>query len=269
MAIASECRMRLFEYADIAEGILDDIPAVIRAARPKLLSLHVVGIPADIKAWAAIDAAAAALAESAGVVLEHLSSDNLDKNAAAGALRTFNTIGIDGNNDMVTREEAQHATVGTTQVDTTNLYKEIFKAYGTLWGAEDNDPTGNITIRNIADTTLLTIPAGDNESNGTEFMVPDGHVCMLYGGHLSREATAADEGVLIRMIYVDAVDALIDAADRAINWVDFSVGLYSTYTKIPKGQMFTAGTWLTFWHSSMVNLGEDYDLQLNFLIWKK
>lgn len=269
MAEASECRMRLQEFADIGEGILDDIPMSIRAMRPKLLTLHIVGCPANAKAFSAIDAATAALGASAAVGLEHFSAQAIDKNHADGALRTFNTIGIDGDDEIVTREEQQHATNGTTQVDTTNLYKEIFKAYGTLWGTSDNDPAGNITIQNIADTDLLIITAGDNESNGAEFLVPDGHVCMLYGGHLSREATAADEGVLIRMIYTDEIDALIEAADRAINWVDFSVGLYCTYIKIPKGQMFKAGTWLTFWHSSMVDLGETYDLQLNFLIWKR
>ncbi len=270
MAIASECRMRLQEFRDIGEGILDDIPLSIRAMHPKLLTLHIVGKPADVKAFAEIDAPTNILDEAAGVILEHFSADNKDHNAAGGALRTFNTIGIDGLNEIVTREEQQHATVGTTQVDTTNLYKECFHMYGTLWGTEDDDAEGNITIQNIADDDLVIIPATDNESNGARFKVPDNHVAMLYGGHLSREATAADEGVLIRLIFLDAVDALLGlAADRAINWVDFSVGLYSTYTKIPKGQMFEAGTWLSLWHSSMVDLGEAYDLQLNFLIWKK
>jgi len=45
MAVASECRMRLFEWKDIGGGILADIPATIRAMEPKLLQLHVVENP--------------------------------------------------------------------------------------------------------------------------------------------------------------------------------------------------------------------------------
>jgi len=264
--------MRLQEYADIGEGILDDIPAVIRAARPKLLTLHIVGVPDDVKAWAAIDVATARLALSTAAALEHFSADNKDNSSGTGCVATFNTIGIDGNDEIIERTETQHAVTGTTEVTTTNLYKEVFHAYANSWGSDGapaHNAEGKITIQKITDEDLIDIPITDNESNGAEFLVPDNHVCMLYGGHLSREATAADEGVLIRMIYQDAVDVLLAAGDAAINWIDFSAGLYCTYTEIPKGQMFEAGTWLTFWHSSMVNLGETYDLQLNFLIWKK
>lgn len=274
MALASECRMRLQEYAEISGGFLDDLPLEIKAARPKLLTLHIVGCPNDVKGWAAIDAAEATgpLGVSTAVALEHFSSHADDKDADLGAVRTFITIGIDENNEIVARIETQDDTAGTTEITTTNLYKEVFHAYANLWGSDEapaHNAKGNITIQKITDEDLLIIPATDNESNGTEFLVPDDHVCMLYGGHLSREATAADEGVLIRMIYQNAVDVLLAAGDAAINWIDFSAGLYCTYTEIPKGQMFEAGTWLTFWHSSMVNLGETYDLQLNFLIWKK
>ncbi|GAH42412.1 unnamed protein product, partial [marine sediment metagenome] len=95
-------------------------------------------------------------------------------------------------------------------------------------------------------------------------------VAMLYGGTLTRHGGAADEGVIIRLIYVDAIDALVaGAGDRAINWVDFSVGMHCTHLNIPKGQMFESGSWISLWHSSMVAAGEDYDLKLNFLIWKK
>jgi hypothetical protein len=39
--------------------------------------------------------------------------------------------------------------------------------------------------------------------------------------------------------------------------------------EIPKGFMFKSGTWIVPQHSSAVNAGEDYDLLLDFLIWKK
>jgi len=272
MAEASECRMRLQEFAEIGEGILDDIPLSIRSMRPKLLTLHIVGCPANAKGFSAIDAATNVQGVSTAVIIEHLSGSDVDNGSGTGAVETYESIGIDGNDEIVKRTEAMHAATGTTVVATTNLYKETFHAHANEWGssgAPAHNAEGQIDIREIDNTILISIPATDNESNGTEFLVPDNHVCMLYGGHLSREATAADEGVLIRVIFKDAVDVVLAAGDAAINWIDFSVGLYCTYTKIPKGQMFKEGTWLTFWHSSMVDLGETYDLQLNFLIWKK
>jgi len=270
MVVASECRMRLQEFADIGGGYLDDLPLSIMAMSPKLLTLHVVGKPADVKAFAEIDAPTNELAVTTAVAIEHLSADALDKNAAAGAVRTYNSIGIDGNDEIITREEAMDATDGTTETATTNVYKDCFHAYATLWGNQDDDAEGKIDIRKLDDTILVSIPLGDNESNGARFRVPDDHVAMLYGGTLTRHASAADEGVIIRLIYIDAVDALLGlAADRAINWIDFSVGLYTTHLNIPKGQMFEEGSQISLWHSSMVDLGEDYDLKLNFLIWKK
>lgn len=271
MVISSECRMRLQEFKDIGGGILDDLPQEARGSKPKLLTLHIVGKPADVKTFAEIDAPTNIMDDAVALTLEILSSNALDKNHDDGALRTLNTISIDGDDEIVTRAEAMHATNGTTPIHTDNVYKECFHAYGTLWGSGDDDPEGQIDIRELDDAPIfISIPAGDNESNGARFKVQDGHVAMLYGGALTRHASAADEGVIIRLIYLDAIDALLGlAADRAINWVDFSVGLYTTHLNIPKGQMFESGTWISLWHSSMMNLGEDYDLKLNFLIWKK
>lgn len=267
---ASECRMRLQEFKDIGGGFLDDIPLSIMAMSPKLLTLHVVGLTDAVKAFAEIDAPTNVLAEAVAVAIEHLSGDAKDFNDAAGALRQYNSIGIDGNDEIITRTEAMDVADGQVETATTNVYRECFHAYGVLWGAEDDDAEGQIDIRNLADTILVSIPATDNESNGARFKVPDNHVAMLYGGTLTRHATGADEGVIIRLIYIDPVDAILGlAADRSVNWVDFSVGLYTTHLNIPKGQMFEAGSWISLWHSSMVDGAENYDLKLNFLIWKK
>jgi len=199
MVISSECRMRLQEYKDIGGGYLDDLPFEVHGKQPKLLTLHVVGMPADVKAFAEIDAPTNDMKDAVALALEIVSSDALDKNHVDGAVRTFNTIGIDGDDEMVTREEAMHATNGTTPVHTDNVYKECFKAYATLWGTTDDDAEGQIDLRELDDAPIfISIPAGDNESNGARFKVPDGHVAMLYGGTLTRHASAADEGVIIR-----------------------------------------------------------------------
>jgi len=272
MAVASECRMRLFEWKDIGGGILADIPATIRAMEPKLLQLHVVGKPADVKAFAEIDAASALMGLTTAVVAEVVSSDNLDNGSATGAVQSFTTIGIDGNDEIVARSEPMHATVGTTVRATTNLYKECFHIYANAHGTEDMDATGNVDFRETDDTVICRIPATDNEGNGSGFKIPDNHIGMLYGGLLTRFSLAADEGVMIRIINVDAIDQEAGgaAADRAINWMDFSAsGATQQQYIVPKGQLYQSGDILTFWHSSFVDAGEDYDLLLNFLIWKK
>ena len=272
MAVSSECRMRLFEFKDIAGGILADIPHTVRAMQPKLLQLHVVGMPADAKAFAEIDAANAIMGLTTAVVAEVVSSDNLDNGSAAGAVQSFTTIGIDGEDEIVARNEPMHATVGTAVRATTNLYKECFHIYANAHGTEDADATGNVDFRETDDTVICRIPATDNEGNGSGFKIPDNHVGMLYGGLLTRFSLAADEGVIIRIINVDAIDGAADmaAGDRAINWMDFSAsGATQQQYVVPKGQMYQSGDILTFWHSSFVDAGENYDLLLNFLIWKK
>jgi len=272
MAVSSECRMRLFEYEDIGRGLLANVSKDVLVKEPKLLRLHVVGMPADAKAFAEIDADTNDAHVTAAAAIEWLSASDTDNMAAGGAVQQFMTIGIDGENQIVTREENMHATAGTTVVASTNVYKNIFHAYASDWGTSDADAAGQIDIRKLDNTIYLSIPAADNESNGSGFRVPIDHSCMLVGGLLTRFSLAADEGVIIRIIYVDPLidgDSTQAAADRCINWLDFSAsGATQQQAKPPIGYTFGEGTTLSFWHSSFVDAGENYDLTLDFLIWQ-
>jgi len=279
MAEAATIRMRLQEFKDIGAGFLLALPLTIRAMQPKLLRIHIVGTPADAAGFSEIKPCTAYLDLATAVAIEHLSSDALDKSGAAGAVQSFYTIGIDELDELVTRLETQHATDGTTVVTTTNLYKDVFHAYAAAHGTQDMDAEGTITIRKIDDTALTTIPITKNESLGSAFKVPDNHVAMLAFGLLRRLAPAAgvyaaDEGVRIRIIYIDPIDGEsgMAAADRCNNWIDVeSVGGYTTQAagQFPIGQCFESGTWIHLQHSSKVDAGELYDLLLEFLIWKK
>lgn len=274
MAVASECRMRLFYESEIGDGIYSKLPADInvRHRDPKLLSLHVVGKPADAAGFAEIDADTNDAHVTTAATIEWLSGSANDNLTAGGHVQQFITIGIDANNNLVKREENMHATDGTTVVASTNTYKNIFHAFASDWGTGDADAAGQIDIRKLDDTIYISIPAGDNESNGSGFRVPDNHVCMLVDGNLWRKAVSVDEGVIIRIIYIDPIydgDSTQVAADRCINWFDFCAGGYDATAKPPIGAIFEAGTTLSFWHSSLVDAGEDYDLTLDFLIWKE
>jgi hypothetical protein len=279
MAEAAIIRMRLQEFKDIAGGYLLNFPPEIRAAKPKLLRLHIVGTPADAAGFSEIDPVTGHQLEDPAVAMEILSTSADDNGAAGGHVQSVYSIGIDGDNEIVTRLEPMHATVGTTAVTTTNLYKENFHGYSAAHGTGDMDAAGDIIMRDIADNTCWTIATAKNESDGSAFKVPDNHVAMLAYGLLRRLAPAAgvyaaDEGVRIRIVYIDPIDGEtgMAAADRCNNWIDVeSVGGYTTQAagQFPIGQCFESGTWIHFQHSSKVDAGELYDLLLEFLIWKK
>ena len=271
----NECRMRLYEYRDIGGGILGELPNHIKAASPQLLDIYIEATPADAAGWAEIDPPTSVHSVTTAVAIETISSSGDDGNEAGDHLQGISTIGINGSNKMVTVQNlATTAAWSTFQLEV-ELWKNIFHCFGSKWGTGDKDPAGAVDVRNIADTVIVELVAGDNEGNGAAFVVPDGHVCMLYGGRLTRLTTtgawANDEGVKIRILYVDEVDALLAAVDSAINWLEFVVaGQYGNqYVDIPKGFMFKEKTKITHQDSSAVDAGEPYTLHLQYLIWKK
>ncbi|KKL55425.1 hypothetical protein LCGC14_2255560 [marine sediment metagenome] len=229
MVEASECRMRLFEYRDIGGGILGDLPNHIKAANPQLLTLHIIGKPADVAAFSEIDPPTSVFAESTAVAVETISSSVNDNSSGTGHLAKINGIGINGLNRMITVQMTGHPTDWTTFVVHTETWKNVFHCYGSEWGSGDDDPAGDVDIRKFDDTVIVELGAGDNEGNGAAFVVPHGHACMLYGGVLRRltatGAWANDEGIKIRIVYIDAIDGLLGlAADRSQNWIEFDCG---------------------------------------------
>ena len=276
MVEASECRMRLLEYRDIGGGILGDLPEHIKAAEPQLLRLHIIGKPADAAGFSEIDPPTSVFAETVAVAIETISDSANDGNAAGDHLQAISTIGINNLNKMVTVENIATTADWTAFQLETETWKNIFHCYGSEWGTGDDDPAGAVDVRKIDDTVIVELVAGDNEGNGAAFVVPIGHAAMLYGGHLKRitatGAWANDEGIKIRILYIDALDAVLGlAADRSQNWIEFVIaGQYGNQDVIiPRGHVFAEKTQIIHQHSSAVNAGEDYDLTLEYLIWKK
>jgi len=265
----SECRMRLQEVADIGGGILGELPMDIRAGRPQMLKLHITGTPDNVIGFAEISAPTTAIANIDTAVAVETDSTAAGDNLTAGAdCQKINVICIE--NDRLTNVElSMHPTDGTTFVLHTELLKEVFHSFGIAWGTTGKDAAGNIDVRNIADAVFVQILATANESNGSSFRVPNGHVAMLFGGRLTRLTETVDEGQSIRIKYTNLIDA-VGVDSILTNWLEFVVnGAIEQYTIIPKGHVFESGTWIQFYHSSLVNLGEAYDLTLDFLIWKK
>jgi len=275
---ASECRMRLQEFRDIGGGILGDLPGHIKAAEPQLLTLHILGTTDTVAGFLEIDAPTSVFAEAVAVAVETISSQAADYSAGdlGGALQKISAIGNNGSDKMITVQMVGHATDWTTFVLHTETWKNIFHCFGSAWGTGDDDPAGDVDIRTIGDAVIVELPAGDNEGNGARFVVPHGHVAMLYGGFLRRltatGAWANDEGIAIRIVYIDAIDGLLGLpADRSQNWIEFVIaGQYSKQElEIPKGQMFEEDSQIIHQHSCVVDASENYDLYLQYLIWKK
>jgi len=277
MVEASECRMRLFEYRDIGGGILGDLPEHIKAASPQLLTLHIIGKPADVAAFSEIDPPTSVHAVTTAVAVETISDSANDNSSGTGHLAKINAIGINELNKLITVQMTGDPTDWTTFVLHTETWKNIFHCYGSEWGSGDKDPAGAVDVRTIGDVVIVELVAGDNEGNGAAFVVPHGHACMLYGGVLRRltatGAWANDEGIKIRIVYIDSVDGStgLVAADRSQNWIELVIaGQYAKQEiEIPKGHVFAEDTQIIHQHSSAVNAGEDYDLYLQYLIWKK
>ena len=265
----SLCRMRLQEYRDIGGGILGDLPGHIKAASPQLLRLHITGNPDNAIGFLEISAPTTKADIAVAVAVETISSAAGDNLTVGADCQKINVICIQ-NDRLDTVELLMHPTDGTTFVLHTELLKEVFHSYGVAWGTTGKDAAGNIDVRNIADTVWVQILATKNESNGSSFKVPDGHVAMLFGGRLTRLVETTDEGISIRILYTDPIDA-VGVDSILTNWLEFVVNgaALKQYTEIPKGHMFESGSWIQFQHSSLVDLGEAYDLTLDFLIRKK
>ena len=275
MVESSLCRMRLQEFVDIGGGILGDVPLDIKVGRPQMLRLHITGTPADAIGFSEISAPTTKADVATAVAVETISSAAGDNLTAGADCQKINCICIESDR-LNTVELSMDPTDGTTFVLHTELLKEVFHSYGVAWGTTGKDAAGNIDVRNIADTVWVQILATKNESNGSSFKVPDGHVAMLWGGRLTRLAETVDEGISIRIFYTDPIDGAtgLVAADRLNNYLEYVVnGITGSgdgqSIDIPRGQVFESGSWIQFYHSSLVNLGEPYDLVLDFLIWKK
>lgn len=273
-------RMRLltWEEAGSCVGSNINVPNSVTAGEPKILDIHVEGTPTDAAGFVEIDPVTGHLLEDPAVAIGLLSADNKDNSSGTGCVEGVYTIGIDENDEIVTRLETMHAVTGTTLVVTTNLYKEMFHCYASSHGSDaSKDAEGNITTEDIATNDIAIITAAGNESDGSAFKVPAGHCAMLLHCHLKRLAPTAavyssDEGVRIRIIYIDPIDGEtgLVAGDRAANWITLEVvGAYDSEAHHAGGEIFEEGTWIHHQHSSKVDLGELYDLHVKYLIWKK
>jgi len=88
---------------------------------------------------------------------------------------------------------------GTADVLSTRYYTSVFHAYACEWGTgATHDAEGAITIESPANTTLLTIAATYNESNGGTLHFVDGDMVKVHSVRISpTDALAAGDGATL------------------------------------------------------------------------
>jgi hypothetical protein len=77
---------------------------------------------------------------------------------------------------------------GATDVYSQRFWIHVMHAYCSDWGSGGADAKGNITVESPANTTLLTIAAGANESNASAI-----YGCYGYSGRLTYLKAGADD----------------------------------------------------------------------------
>jgi hypothetical protein len=165
------------------------------------------------------------------VQLHYKSSAALDKDAAGGTVRAIKLIGftVDSVSDYQNGDEDPKWTIetlrmdssdGTTDQTTTKYYLRVLHCYACEWGTGDtssHEAEGNITIGDDSTptTTYLTIAAGDNDSNGSKVIIPDGYrayipKCVI---QLKAAPTNIYDGTAVQMTITDEGNELNTAPD--------------------------------------------------------
>ena len=99
--------------------------------------------------------------------------------------------GVDGNSkDNLICEEI--TLTGTTKVSSNRSYYDVYHMYAL------KAPAGNLTLKSLAGTTLLSITAGATNSNGSGFTIPLGWQCSPIFVNMKMEIGVLDATILYR-----------------------------------------------------------------------
>lgn len=172
------CKVRLYnpEWNNLT---IDDVKRKdVHAKYPTMFHISYNGAASDAAAelGAAADAAKDGTTTKFQVVV--VSSNALETDGATKDVRAVCVVGISA--PTITSTDAVYSVEefrmnGTTDVTSTRYYERVIHAYSKEWGSNGADALGNITIESPANTTLMTIAAGTNESNSSKIWVADGY----------------------------------------------------------------------------------------------
>ncbi len=259
--------MRLYSAAQLSRFVNSNknVPMAVIAGKAKILELIFFGT--STAALTEIDPVDNKMQLSTADLMEWLSSDNLDKDIlATGAVRAFNSIIVDENNEPKNLE-CRMGPLGTTLQHSVINILDCWHTNAIDWGGGDLDAEGNITMEKEDSTTISTIAITANEGNGSGFLIPAGWKACLLEGRLETDgAQAVDEGKTLTMIVNDAIDLATDViVGNLFTWTIYGTVLS---IKIDLNRIFQAGSEITFWIQRVDDGDETFTARLYFLLWE-
>jgi len=212
-----------------------------------------------------------------------VSSDVADKRTtAAGAVHSVALIGISVESIAAYNEWVLNGTTttlgeagrpkstievvamnGTTDVTTTRYYLWVDHAYACEWGTGATDATGNITIESPANTTLITIAATYNESDGGSWhFPPDCVVRTTYVKTSPTAALAAGDGVNLTATWTNTEKT--NNSDPDLNVDHYNHIHYGgQQTHATNGiARYTTKTTKCLWSEALIANTQTYDIEI-------
>ena len=158
-----------------------------------------------------------------------VSSQANDLDAATGDARKVAIIGVSVSS-IAAYGAGEKATLGVEVVNlngvsdvlTSRWYLKVIHAYCCDWGSTGGDAVGNITIESPANTTLLTIAAGYNESNGGTLYFAEGDSVLVDTIRILPTVTlAAGDGTTVQTTEAGFENAYNDESDFAVDYYTY------------------------------------------------
>ncbi|MHC4707896.1 MAG: hypothetical protein ACYS8I_12525, partial [Planctomycetota bacterium] len=168
---------------------------------------------------------------------------NVADTAAGAGAREITVQGIDSSFDEIT--EAIATAGGSASSDSTNTFWRVHRAWVSSAGTYGGANTGAVTIEdgNPGGTDILTIAAGEGQSQDAIWTVPDGFTAYLMGITANVDAAVeADIAIYTRSSMNDAASAPF-SSKRLRHYIDGLKGSYhfSPYTAMALGDSSGSG----------------------------
>lgn len=256
-------------YGKELDGFINseiNVPYDILNSNPKLINIKLGGTSTDGETE--INPVSNKMQLSTAEKVKVVSSSANDNSSATGHVQKVTIIGVDENDNVVREEITLDDTDGTTAVESTNSYKDVWHSYASSWGSGDLDAAGNIDVTKQDDTVISRIAAGSNEGEGSGILIPDDHLGSILKGYLNASGSqATNEGKQLKIYINDVVDQETDT--YTLNYIELDVYGYVRLNEVPSTRVYQDSTEITFFINRIADGNEDFFAQILVLLWEK
>jgi len=205
------------------------------------------------------------------------STDALDKDAAAGTVRTVIVNIVNTTGDPYRLALSMHPTNGTTAVEADETAVRVYNMYSTSWGTGDassHESEGTITLGDTAvpGAVFITIATNDNESDGARIWVPDGYKSIIENVTISIQdnaLAAVNNGCFVQIDKVSFENVNNTAAAASTPVVVACVGSQGYVSKKPQEYPDTGNASAYYLlKESLITGAETCKLHIMFILYK-